>query len=422
MFELILLVPLFFAVVFVAGIVAFFAYRRAWRIPQPNEALIIVGKARGAKSGPVTPEEIQGDVVQAINEGRTEGLDFRIATTATWVNPITSRVFRLPLDSRSTDFAVDCHDSQKIACSVKGVILYKVGDNYPAMAAAARRFLEMDEGHLNQSIRDLVTGQVRALVGGTTIPELITDRQMLMGAVREQTHEDMAKLGLQIDSLTIQDISDPNGYIQNLGRPQTEAVAQAASIAADQARQEKERAKYVADLEVAKVKRDTEVEASTYQAEEDRARETAAQSGPLARAEAEQAVVAKKTEVAQLEAQMTEKRLDAEVRKAADAEAYRVEKLAGAEKARAIAAADAEAARAERIGAAEAAATRARGQADAEAVRAKRRGRGCGHRGQEQGLDRERRDGDRRADRRADAGDRAGDGRAAEGRRQPDRA
>jgi flotillin len=359
----------FFTTVFFALIV-FFLYRRAWRIPQPNEALIIVGRRKGSGS-PVAPQNLESDVVTAIQEGRTEGLDFRISTTATWVNPVTSRVSRLPLDSRSTDFSVDCHDTQKIACTVRGVILYKVGDNYPAMAAAARRFLTMKQEELNESIRDLVTGQVRALVGGMTIPDLITDRQQLMDNIRTATYEDMARLGLQIDSLTVQDIADPKGYIDNLGRPQAEAVAQAASVAADQARQEKERAAKAADLEVAKVTRDTEVEAARYQAERDRAAAEAAQAGPLAHAEAQRAVVAQETEVAQLQVAMTEKRLDAEVRKAADAEKYASIQAAEAEREAQIARAEAEAERETRLGTATAGATRARGEAEAEAIKAR---------------------------------------------------
>ncbi|MGI8633445.1 MAG: flotillin family protein [Solirubrobacterales bacterium] len=354
-------------IAFWALVFTYLLYRRAWKIPKPDEALIIVGRAKGGRA-PVKPDDIDADVVEAISERRTEGLDFRISTSATWVNPVTSRTYRLPLDSRSASFEVDCHDNQKVAVNVKGVILFKVGDNYPAMAAAARRFLNMKEDRLNESIRDLVTGQVRALVGGMTTPELITDRQSLIDNVRDATHDEMARLGLAIDSLTIQEVSDPNSYIQNLGRPQAEAVAQAASIAADEARQAKEAAKQDADLDVARVRRDTEVKAADYQAEQDEASERAAQAGPLSRARAEREVVVEQTKVAELEAEMAEKRYDAEIRKRADADAYRVEKEAEAQKARLVAEAEAEGERRRQIGDASAHATRVQGEAEADAI------------------------------------------------------
>jgi flotillin len=362
MFEIVVYLAIAAAVIGFLTIVALIAYRRAWRIPQPNEALIIVGKRKGGPAA-VSADDVKENAVEAISKEITEGLDFRISTAATWVNPVTSRVFRLPLDSRSTDFEVECHDNQKIAVRVKGVILYKVGDNYPAMAAAARRFLQMDEATLNQNIRDLVTGQVRALVGGMTIPEMITDRQKLIDNVREATHEDMARLGLSIDSLSIQDLSDDNEYIRDLGRPQAEAVAREASVAADAARTERERAKQTADLEIAKVRRDTEVEAAVFQAEEDRAREEASQAGPLARATAERGVVARQAEVAGARAEVAERVYDAEVKKRADADRYRVEQEAEADRARRMAIAEAEAEAIRRRGEAEAAGLRAKGEA-----------------------------------------------------------
>lgn len=94
--KFILLAPFVLAALGFTVLVVLIAYRRAWRIPAPNEALIIVGKGRGRGCGPVVPDDLEADAVQAITEQRTEGLDFRIATTATWVNPVTARVFRLP--------------------------------------------------------------------------------------------------------------------------------------------------------------------------------------------------------------------------------------------------------------------------------------------------------------------------------------
>lgn len=229
----------------------------------------------------------------------------------------------------------------------------------------------MDENALNQNIRDLVTGQVRALVGTMTIPELITERQTLIDRVRDTTKDDMARLGLSIDSLTIQELWDDHGYIENLGRPQREAVERAASIAADQARREKERAKQEAELDIAQAQRDTEIERARFQAEQDRERQTAAQSGPLARAEAERAVIQQQTEVAELQVSMEEKRLDAEVRKRAEAERYAAEQAAQADKSRRLAEAQAEAESQRTVGEARAAAARAEGEAEAAVIRAR---------------------------------------------------
>lgn len=363
-----LIVPFVLVAAVILFVVGLIFYRRCLRIPQPNEAFIIMKRKKKSKA--VAEADITAAPDEAIKAGRTDALDFTITTSPVLVNPMTSRVFPLPLNSRTTEFVVDCHDAEKIAVSVRGVILYKVGDNMPAIAAAARRFLDLSESDMNHSISNLVTGQVRALVGGITIPQLITDRQKLMEEVRSATEEDMNKLGLQIDSLTIQEISDSQGYIDNLSKPQAEKVAQEASIAADQARQEKEQAKQIADLKIAENERNTQVQVAEYRAEQDRAKETASQAGPLARAEAQREVVVKETEIAELQVEMTKKRLDSEVRQTADANLYRSEKEAEAAKVAALAEVEANAARVREIGEAEVAIIASRGQAHAEAVQA----------------------------------------------------
>lgn len=357
----IIALPFLFVFIVLCALFVYFLYRRAWKIPAPNEALIIVGKAKGASASVVAQEKISdGGAAEAIQEDRLEGLDFRIATSATWVNPMTSRTSRLSLKSRSTNFEAQAHDKDKIAVTVRGVLLYKVGDNYDAMARAARRFLDIDEHEMNKYIENLVTGQARALVGSMSIEELITNRQALIDQVRTATYEDMAKLGLQIDSLSIQEITDNNNYIENLGRPQAEQVARDASIAVDQARREKEKAKQDADVSIAEMRRDTEVKAAGFKAEQDKAVEEASQAGPLAKATAQRSVVEKETEVAEMQVRMAAKRYEAEVGERAKAERFRIEQEA-----------EAEANKQTKLGESAASSIRQKGEAEAAAIEAK---------------------------------------------------
>jgi uncharacterized membrane protein YqiK len=244
---------------------------------------------------------------------------------------------------------------------------------------------------------------------------MIRDREKLTQLTRESSGTEMEKLGLIVDSLQIQEIDDPTGYITNLGRPHAAAVERDARIAqaqADRAATEKEQE---AEALKAFARRDSQIKQAGYQAEVDQAAAQARQAGPLAEATAHQKVVVEETTVAQLEAEREEQRLQASVRKPADAKAYEqttlarasrdarisaaeaqareVELQAGADARRVTMSAEADAARvrfnaaaeAERIrveaaasaesttlrGQAEASATRARGLADGEAVRAR---------------------------------------------------
>jgi uncharacterized membrane protein YqiK len=203
----------------------------------------------------------------------------------------------------------------------------------------------------------------------------------------------MQRLGLTIDSLQIQEIADHTGYIENVSMPEAARVTKEARIAqADADREATEREQEAEALKAA-ARRDSEIKRASYQAEIDKQTAQSAQAGPLADAEARKQVVVQETEVAELEAQREEKRLDTQVRKPADATAYQKKVEAEAERAARISLAEAQArevelaaaAKAKQIeqigtsesrvtsqrGVAEAEATKARGEAEGASIRAK---------------------------------------------------
>ena len=165
--------------------------------------------------------------------------------------------------------------------------------------------------------------------------------------------------------------------------------ARIAQAAADREATEREQE---AEALKAAAQRDTALKLAGYQAERDRAMAQTAQAGPLADAEARKQVVVQETEVADLEAQREEKRLETTVKKPADAEAYRlrveavgqrearvelaeaskreVELKAEADARRIELAATATAKQTREVGAAEASATQAKGEAQGASIRA----------------------------------------------------
>jgi uncharacterized membrane protein YqiK len=237
-----------------------------------------------------------------------------------------------------------------------------------------------------------------------TVEEMIRDREKLTQLTRESSGVEMEKLGLIVDSLQIQEIEDPTGYIENLGRPHAAAVASQARIAQAHADREATENEQGAEALKAAARRESQIKQAGYQAEIDQAAAQAKQAGPLSEAQAKQEVVVQETKVAELEAHREEQRLYATVRKPAEAKAYEQVTLskaerdariaqaeaakqetelnaaAQAERVRVTAAAEAEHVRVEAlaraeatkaIGEAEAAATQAKGMAEGEAVRAK---------------------------------------------------
>src|SRR5438270_11345989 len=282
---------------FVLGalIVLFIIFRISWRVAEPNEALVISGW------GSNTPD------------GVAESLGFKIVTgKGTLVLPGVQAVRRLSLDLREAELAIDCVTHQGIPLGIRGVVIFKVGDDYVSIANAARRFLDQ-QGQMELRVHNVFVGHLRAIVGNMTVEEMILDREKLTQLTRESSGTEMEKLGLIVDSLQIQEIEDPTGYITNLGRPHAAAVASQARIAQAHADREATEPEQLAEALKAEARRNASIKQAGFQAEIDQAASRAKQAGPLAEAGARQEVVVQETQVAQLEADREEQRLQATV-------------------------------------------------------------------------------------------------------------
>jgi uncharacterized membrane protein YqiK len=336
----------------VAVLLAVLVFKLMWRVAEPNEALIISGLKKDNETA-----------------GIHEGLGFKIVTgKGTLVVPGVQTVRRLSLDLNQADLAIDCVTHQGIPLGVKGVLIYKVGDDFASIANAARRFLDQQD-QMDQRVHNVFAGHLRAIVGNMTVEEMIRDREKLTALTRSSSGSEMEKLGLIVDSLQIQEIDDPTGYITNLGRPHAAAVERDARIAQAQADQAATEAEQEAEARKAGARRDSSIKQSGFQAEVDDAKARAQLAGPLADATARQEVVVQETRAAELEAQREEQRLQATVRKPADAQAYQQVKLATAERDARIAAAEAQAKEVELQATVNAQRVKLEAGADAERVR-----------------------------------------------------
>jgi flotillin len=134
-----------------------------------------------------------------------------------------------------------------------------------------------------------------------------------------------------VDALEIQEIEDSSGYINNLAAPHAAAVASQARIAKARAELEAAQRELEAATMKAQYERDMAIKQAGYRAETEQAKARAAQAGPLSEAQASQEVIAEQTALAQRQAELAAQRLEAEVRRPADAEAYRRRTIAEAE-------------------------------------------------------------------------------------------
>jgi flotillin len=283
-----------------------------YRVPAPDQAMLI----SGGKSGRVdTP--------------------FRVVTGhGTFVMPVFRKVRYLTLAMCEAEVAEVCVTKQGISLNVRAVIAFKVGNDPESIVNAGQRFLS-DQDQMSVLTGRIFAGHLRSIVGSMTVEEIVTERQKLASEVLEGSKEEMARIGLTVDSLQIQSIDDMKiGYIAAMSAPHNARIQQAAQIAQAQSNQLAAQAEQDSQRKQAEYARQTSIVQAQYKAEVDKAQAEAAQAGPLAAAQAQRQVIAAQTELAQREAELRQQQLVAEVVKPAEAEAERVRVIAEADAAK----------------------------------------------------------------------------------------
>ncbi|MCU1600007.1 MAG: rane protein [Frankiales bacterium] len=282
-----------------------------WRVPAPNEAMLISGGKQKSVEG---------------------ALPFKIVSGhGAFVLPVFRKASFLSLAMREAVVTDDCVTQQGITLLVKAVIAFKVGSDPASIAAAAQRFLD-DQDHMDALTGQIFAGHLRSIVGSMTVESIIRERQTLAENDLDASKVEMGHLGLTVDSLQIQSIDDKgSGYIAALAAPHQATVNQAAKIAQAAADQASAMAQQESDRNQAEFARQTAIKRAEYQAEIDTAQARQAQAGPLAEAQAQQAVLQEQSLVAKKNADLREAELIAEVVKPAMAEAERIKTIAKAQ-------------------------------------------------------------------------------------------
>ena len=344
-------------VVIIILILAFVASR--YKVAGANEAIIVAG-ARGAKV-----RDERGKVASAPGD---KGVKV-VVGGGTIVMPLLNRVGRLKLTARQINVSLsDAVTSQGIKVQVQGVATFKIGRDVESLRNAAERFLDAKPEQVDSIVKNVLEGSLRSIVGTLTIEELIRDRQKLLQQVQDAAKGDLATSGLQIDAFTIQSFSDESNYIELLGQQSVSTVTRDARMV--KATTDQEAAVREAEAQQIKINaaRDVSLREAETKTQVAAAQARADQAGPLAAAEAQQEVVRKQTELAQLAADRKEMELLSSTVKPAAAEAQAVIAKAEGDKRARIASAEADAETTRLEGGAEAQIVLTKGEAEAKAL------------------------------------------------------
>jgi flotillin len=335
-------------VVLVALVILVLALR--YRKVGPNEALIIAG---GRKRTITLPDGTKQKV----------GYRYRLGG-GVFVWPGMEKVYVLPMDIIPVSIRtpeVLTHGGVPIMAEASAQV--KVDSSDEAVHRAAEQFLGIGRDGIRDVAVNVLEGKVREVIGGMSVEEIYRGRQEFSNRVVAAVKSDFARMGLAMLSFALKDISDTQGYIDSLSKPQIAAAKRDAAIAqaetekesiikSSMARKEAEVARLQSDAQIAKAqweneakKAESQVFVNTKKAQADFSYELERHrlGQDLKREEAKVKQVEKEEaiKIEQLEIARKEKELEATVIKPADA--LKLEGLAEADEIRAKGAAEAEA-------------------------------------------------------------------------------
>ncbi len=335
------------------------------------------------------------------------------------VIPFFEQTHRISLENIKVEVKTDDSlDKDGVPLCTDGVVLVKIKSEKESILYAMEQFNTGKEKEtievIRSTVQDILEGKIREIVSQLSIQELYSNRQMFSDEVEKVAKEDLTRMGLEIKTFTIRDISDKNGYLTALGVKQIAHVKKEASIAQAEADREEtqrtsearrlgEEARLLAETEIAHAEKEKELKLQSYKEEQNRAKAKADYAYVVEENIVKKQVIEtdknallfeeqRQTEIAEQQAKRKEKELEAVIKKQADAEKYRLEKDAEAKRYRAqqeaeaskftieqeaegkrlerLKQAEAEAEAISRIGRAEAEAIRAKGEATAAAMMA----------------------------------------------------
>ncbi|HTJ41241.1 MAG TPA: SPFH domain-containing protein [Kofleriaceae bacterium] len=192
------------AVAFSFVVLAIIVARMIYICP-PNEVLIFSGGHRAVSS---TDQRVVG--YRVVQGGRGVRL------------PVLERVDRMNLTNMPIELKVSgAYSRGGIPLNVHGVANVKISSETTKLANAIERFLGRGRDEIIAVARETLEGNLRGVLATLTPEEVNQDREKFAQELLHEADHDLAKLGLELDTLRIQHISDDKGYLDSIGRRTT---------------------------------------------------------------------------------------------------------------------------------------------------------------------------------------------------------
>ena len=264
--------------------------------------------------------------------------------------PFLERMDKLYLGQMTVDIKTEqsVPTNDFINVNVDAVAKVRINPTTDGIKLAAKNFLNKKPGDIALDLQDSLQGNMREIIGTLSLKVINTDRDSFSDQVMMKASKDMDKLGIEILSCNIQNVTDENGLIKDLGADNTSLIKKNAAIAKAQADRDiaiaqaeadkaANEARVLSDTQIAQKNNELEIRRAELKiiSEADAAYKIQAQSQQKSiETETVNAQIARAERDAELKKQEVEiarQRLDAEIRAKADADRYREEQQAQAE-------------------------------------------------------------------------------------------
>ncbi len=206
----------------------------------PNRVAVISGRQR------------------VLSDGRTVG--YRILKGGRTLRvPILEKVAWMDLNTIPLDVSVtNAYSRGAIPLNVQGIANVKVSSAEGLLENAAERFLDFPSEHIGQIAKETLEANLRGVLATLSPEEVNEDRLKFSQTLIDEADDDMKTLGLSLDVLKIQNVTDDVNYLESVGRKLTAEVVRDARVAEANRQSESAQAEAKARqlAEIAKVQAD----------------------------------------------------------------------------------------------------------------------------------------------------------------------
>ncbi len=269
--------------------------------------------------------------------------------------PFFEQMDKLYLGQITVDIKTDEYipTNDFINVMVDAVAKVRVADTPEQMKLAMRNFLNKEPVKIAADLQDSLQGNMREIIGTLTLRAINTDRDSFSDQVMAKASLDMKKLGIDILSCNIQNVTDEHGLIQDLGMDNTSKIRKDASIAKAEAERDiaiaqaaadkaSNDARVLAEAEIAQKNNELAIKKAELQKASDTKKAEADAAYEIQKQEQEKTIqaatvnaqIAKTEREAELRRQQVtvqQQALEAEINKKADADRYAIEQAAAAD-------------------------------------------------------------------------------------------